>query len=98
MVLGPPPAGAAKPRAITFDFGQTLASIDVDLLVDKLQRFELSAPHERFERALGGAWTAYDDAVRAGQGGHPWRVFMRALLAAAIDGAGDTVLDRSPSR
>lgn len=82
-------------RAISFDFGQTLASIDVDLLSEKLGRFDLRAPRERFERALGGAWTAYDEAVRAGLGGHPWRVFMRGLLVAAIEGAAESELDRA---
>lgn len=86
---------APSTRAVSFDFGQTLASIDVDLLIEKLLRFDLSAPRERFERALGGAWTAYDDAVRAGLGGHPWRVFMRALLVASIDGAGEAVIERA---
>lgn len=79
-------------RAVSFDFGQTLASIDVAFLAEKLERFALRAPVGRFDAALGAAWTAYDDAVRAGLGGHPWRIFMRALLAGALDGAGDAAL------
>ncbi|MFO0617744.1 MAG: HAD family hydrolase [Polyangiaceae bacterium] len=80
-------------RAVSFDFGQTLATIDVDFLAEKLTRFEaLRAPRERYAAALGGAWSAYDEAVRAGLGGHPWRVFMRALLEGAIDGADPRVL------
>lgn len=85
----------ARVRAVSFDFGQTLASIDVGLLAEKLERFALRAPVERFSASLGSAWTAYDDAVRAGLGGHPWRVFMRALLTRALDGAGDAAIDEA---
>ncbi len=70
-------------RACSFDFGQTLASIDTDLLVRKLQRIGIGVSGARAEASLASAWTAYDLAIRRGQGGHPWKVFMRSLLEAS---------------
>ncbi len=70
-------------RACSFDFGQTLASIDTDLLVRKLERIGIRVSGARAEASLASAWSAYDAAIRAGQGGHPWKVFMRSLLEAS---------------
>ena len=67
-------------RACSFDFGQTLASIDTDLLVRKLGGIGIAVSGELAEASLAGAWSVYDAAIQAGQGGHPWKVFMRALL------------------
>lgn len=70
-------------RAVTFDFGQTLAEMDASMLARKLQNCGLDVDEARLEAATPGGWRAYNDAVRAGHGGHPWQVFMRAVLEGA---------------
>jgi putative hydrolase of the HAD superfamily len=69
-----------RARACSFDFGQTLASLDTRLLSEKLGRRGVVALEAELDAGLRAAWATYDQAVRAGLGGHPWRVFMRALL------------------
>jgi putative hydrolase of the HAD superfamily len=68
------------PIAVSFDFGQTLADLDPVMLARRAaeQRCELRA--ERLEAALPDAWRAYDLAIAAGQGGHPWKLLMTRLL------------------
>lgn len=69
--------------AVSFDFGQTLASMDPAMLARRLGEIGVAAEAARLEAALPGAWAAYDAAVRAGHGGHPWKLLMATLLAAA---------------
>lgn len=79
--------------AVTFDFGQTLASLDTLLTAARLAERGLSFDHQRLEAALPAAWGAYNDAIKSGYGGHPWKIFMRALLdGAAPEGAADEAL------
>lgn len=75
---------------VSFDFGQTLASLDCAYLAQKLGERGSPTSDANLEGALGSAWAAYDQAVRAGVCGHPWKLFMKSLLS----GAG---LDRSPA-
>jgi len=69
--------------AVSFDFGQTLASLDPAMLARRLGEIDVAADVIRLEGALPGAWTAYDAAVRAGTSGHPWKLFMATLLEGA---------------
>jgi HAD superfamily hydrolase (TIGR01509 family) len=100
-----PMSEARRIRAVSLDFGQTLASIDADLLVEKLARLDLRADKPAIDAGIATAWAAYDQAVRAGLGGHPWKLFMRTLLEAAVgsDSAGieravDSLWDDQPKR
>lgn len=69
--------------AVSFDFGQTLCSIDPEMLSRRLAERGISLPQGAVEPALDPAWRAYSDAIRAGHGGHPWSVFMATLLQGA---------------
>lgn len=76
------------PLAVTFDFGQTLCDLDTDMLSRRLAERGISLPAGRLEASVPEAWTAYDAAIRAGLGGHPWKILMTRLLAiAGADGA-----------
>ena len=70
-------------RAVTFDFGQTLADLDTTMLARRLGERSFEASGETLESAIVGAWRAYNEAILAGLGGHPWKLFMDALLAGA---------------
>ncbi|MDI1435150.1 HAD family hydrolase [Polyangium sorediatum] len=70
-------------HAVTFDFGQTLAALDADLTAARLAERSLSFDPQRIGAALPDAWRVYDDAIHRGLGGHPWKIFMRALLERA---------------
>lgn len=74
---------APAPLAVTFDFGQTLAELDTQLLAARLGERGLTVDPLRLERAVPEAWQAYDDEVRRGVSGHPWKLLMRTLLCAA---------------
>jgi len=67
-------------RAVTLDFGQTLAEVDTDLLARRLAERDVSCDPDALRRATPAAWRAYNEAVLAGLGGHPWKVLMRAWL------------------
>jgi FMN phosphatase YigB (HAD superfamily) len=73
---------APAPSAVTFDFGQTLAELDTELLAARLRERGLAVDPHRLERAVPEAWQAYDDEVRRGVSGHPWKLLMRTLLLA----------------
>ncbi len=73
-----PPAAA-----VTFDFGQTLCDLDGAMLARRLAERGLAATPERLEASVTEAWRAYDAAILAGLGGHPWQTFMARLLASA---------------
>jgi FMN phosphatase YigB (HAD superfamily) len=67
-------------RGVTFDFGQTLCDLDTGMLSHRLAERGLAVPAERLEGAVSAAWQAYDEAILAGLGGHPWKVLMGRLL------------------
>ncbi len=69
--------------AVTFDFGQTLCDLDTALLSRRLAERGLEASASRLEAAVTDGWRAYDGAIAAGLGGHPWKTFMSSLLASA---------------
>lgn len=75
--------------AVSFDFGQTLASMDPVMLARRLAEIDVAADAARLEAALPGAWAAYDAAVRAGHGGHPWKLLMATLLTGGGVAEGD---------
>ena len=75
-----PTASRRRARAVSFDFGQTIAGIDNDLLMQKLGRLGVASTAGDLETASRIAWGAYDAAVRAGVAGHPWKLFMRTFL------------------
>jgi putative hydrolase of the HAD superfamily len=70
-------------RAVTFDFGQTLCELDGAMLSARLCERAVRVPAAALDREVAGAFRAYDDAVRAGESGHPWKLLMRTLLARA---------------
>lgn len=74
-----------EPRllGVSFDFGQTLASLDCAFLAQKLAHRGVQTSEASLEGALGTAWAAYDLAVRDGIAGHPWKLFMKTLLRGA---------------
>lgn len=72
-----------RARAVTFDFGQTLAEMDAAMLSRRLRERGVEVAVERLEAATPSAWSAYNKGVRAGLGGHPWRLLMDTLLAGA---------------
>jgi putative hydrolase of the HAD superfamily len=84
-----------RPLAVTFDFGQTLADLDVEMLARRLAEKDTAVALEALERAVGPAWVAYNEAVLRGLGGHPWKILMRRLLsdAAAPEAAIEELVD-----
>ena len=71
-------------RAVSLDFGQTLASLDPRFLADRLRGRGFEAEEAKIEAAIPAAWAKYDEIVKQGITGHPWRDLMRVLL----DGSG----------
>jgi putative hydrolase of the HAD superfamily len=72
------------PSAVTFDFGQTLCDLDTAMLSRRLAERGIAAPAERLEDSVAEGWRAYDAAIAAGLGGHPWKTFMTHLLEHAV--------------
>lgn len=70
-------------HAVTFDFGQTLAELDTAMLARRLAERGTTADAGALDRALTGAWTAYNRAILEGRGGHPWKLLMTTLLTGA---------------
>lgn len=70
----------APARAVSFDFGETLATLDVNLLAARLSERGVTALPENLEAALPAAWASYDQRIRAGGSNHPWKHFMETLL------------------
>jgi HAD superfamily hydrolase (TIGR01509 family) len=97
-------------RGVGFDFGQTLAELDTAFLEQKLAALGAHAHAESLESAVPRAWVAYDDAIRSGLGGHPWRTLMKAILkeggvrpttagpASSLDALVEALLDDQPAR
>ena len=69
--------------AVTFDFGQTLCDLDTGMLSRRLAERGLDVPADRLEAAVPEAWSAYDAAIHAGHGGHPWKFLMTRMLSLA---------------
>jgi len=67
-------------RAVSLDFGQTLASLDARYLADRLRGRGVDADEAAVERAIPTAWAKYDEIVKLGVSGHPWRELMAVLL------------------
>ncbi len=94
----------SRSLAVTWDFGQTLADLDPTFLATKLAERGHLVPADALDAAVPAAWGAYNRAVRGGAGGHPWKTFMRAVLAGAgVDAAGiepltDFLWDDQPAR
>jgi putative hydrolase of the HAD superfamily len=85
-----------KALAVSFDFGQTLALLDAELLTRRLAERGLSTEPARIEAAQPEAWRAYNEAIQQGYGGHPWKILMRAMLlgagiSASSEALGDAV-------
>jgi putative hydrolase of the HAD superfamily len=70
----------APARAVTFDFGQTLAELDPSELAERLGHHGVSLSAAAISAAAPAAWQAYDNAIRDGAGGHPWKLLMRRWL------------------
>lgn len=66
---------------VTFDFGQTLASLDAAMLARRLSERGVTIDPARVDAATPAMWRAYNDLIRSGAGGHPWKPMMRVLLA-----------------
>ncbi|MFO0629840.1 MAG: HAD family hydrolase [Polyangiales bacterium] len=69
--------------AVSWDFGQTLAELDTAMLARRCSERGVEVPVARLDGAVMPAWRAYNTAVRAGAGGHPWQLLMQTLLEGA---------------
>lgn len=67
-------------RAVTFDFGQTLAEMDTAMLASRLAERGVSVSADALEQARPAMWRRYNEAIRQGLGGHPWVLLMSTLL------------------
>lgn len=91
-------------KAVTFDFGQTLADLDVEMLSRRLGERGVALSPERLEGAVPAAWEAYNSSIKGGAGGHPWKILMTRLFevaeapTGAIAGAVDWLWTEQPRR
>ena len=66
----------------------TLADLDTAFLVRRVAERGTKLTLAAIDAAVPAAWRAYDDAVRRGLSGHPWKLLMRTMLeGAAVDAA-----------
>lgn len=73
-----PPSTA---RAVTFDFGQVLASLDPVYLAEKLASRDLVVDPARLDGAMAAGWEAYGVALRTGgHGSSAWKTFIRTVV------------------
>ncbi len=73
-----------KAAAVSFDYGQTLAELDCELLAARLDERGVRADADALRVATPSAWQSYNDAKRAGATGkNAWCGFMEALLRGA---------------
>ena len=90
-----------RPRAITFDAGQTLVELDTAMLSARLGERGVACTAAALERALPGAWKHHEAAVAAGAK-HPWKEMMTALLEGAVVAGSaphvDWLFDQQPTR
>ncbi len=103
---------ALKLRAVTFDFGWTLAELDTVMLAGRLAEIgavaaaaaEIEALARRLDAGGADAVRAYSVAIKAGHGGHPWKLLMTHLLSGAgvaaeqVARAVDFLWDQQPTR
>lgn len=82
-------------RAVSFDFGQTLAELDTAMLSARCAERGVEVSAAALDGSVMPAWRAYNTAVRAGLGGHPWKLLMRTLLegAGVPDAPRDALVD-----
>jgi HAD superfamily hydrolase (TIGR01549 family) len=74
----------SRARAVTFDYGQTLAELDTGFLSTRALEWGAAVDRARLDAASATAWTAYDDAKRSGLSGQgAWTAFMTTLLTGA---------------
>ena len=72
-------------HAITFDFGQTLAELDCELLSRRAAERALSVPAHALQAQVAAAWRAYGEAKKgSAEGRDAWCTFMRNLLGGAL--------------
>ena len=73
-----------RPRAVSFDFGQTLAELSEDMLAERVAERGAHVGVSALRQASDAAWQAYADAKRNGLSGQDaWSTFMRCLLVDA---------------
>ncbi len=77
-----------SPPVVTFDAGQTLVELDLDVLARRLGERGRDVPARALEAAAPAGWARYDALVKAGAG-HPWKALMTTLLEGA--GLGEDV-------
>lgn len=70
-------------RAVTFDFGQTLAELDTTMLATRLRERGVAVDVAALEAARPAMWRRYNEAILAGLGGHPWVLLIATLLRSA---------------
>lgn len=76
--------------AITFDFGQTLAELDTDMLAARCKERSLHVTAEALQQHVAAGWRAYGDAKRRGaEGQTAWCAFMARLLTLAAGSSAD---------
>jgi putative hydrolase of the HAD superfamily len=98
------PAETDAVVGVTFDFGQTLAELDTAMLASRCAERGLRVDVAALDAAVMPAWRAYNTAVRAGLGGHPWKLLMRTMLegagarGAVVEGVVDWLWDQQPVR
>lgn len=66
--------------AVTFDFGQTLCDLDTEMLARRIGERGVEVSGDALEANVPAAWRVYDEAIKRGEGGHPWKILMRELL------------------
>lgn len=70
--------------AVTFDFGQTLAELDLEMLARRVAERGASVSLARLAAETAAAWVAYGEAKKSGLVAHDaWCTFMRTLLERA---------------
>jgi len=73
---------------VSFDYGQTLCGLDLELLAARAGERGLIVSPDRLAQAEPGAWQTYNRAKRQGLAGHDvWCAFMESLLSGAGAGA-----------
>ena len=81
-------------RAVTFDFGQVLASLDPAYLAEKLAAHRIVVGVPLLEAAMPAGWEAYGRALsQGGHGGTAWKTFLRTVIEGAGQRAPEEVLD-----
>lgn len=94
----------APATAVSFDFGQTLVELDTEMLSARLAERGVAVPRARLDAAVDAGWRAYNEAIRSGISGHPWKIMMRRLLevggvpAGAVDAIVDWLWTEQPRK